>query len=49
MRELMANPEIAEKMQDRRLLRDSKMTAQQRISRAVNYFERKAAVKQGTP
>jgi len=49
MRELMANPEIAEKMQDRRLLRDSKMTAQQRISRAVNYLERKAAVKQGTP
>jgi hypothetical protein len=49
MRELMANPEIAEKMEDRRLLRESKMTAQQRITRAVNYLDRKAAAKQGTP
>lgn len=49
MRELMANPEIAEKIEDRRLLRESKMTAQQRITRAVNYLDRKAAAKQGTP
>ena len=49
MRELMASPAIAEKMADRRLLRESNMTAEQRIARAVNYLGRKAAAKQATP
>lgn len=44
-RELMANPAFQEKMADDRLLRDSKMTAEQRIARAVSYINRKAAAK----
>jgi hypothetical protein len=45
IREIMANPSLQEKMADARLRRDSKMTAEQRISRAVNYISRKAAAK----
>lgn len=44
-RELMANPAFQEKMADNRLLRDSKMTAQQRINRAVSYVTAKTATK----
>lgn len=40
---LMSDPDRMEKLADRMLMRDSKMTAQQRISRAVNYISRKAA------
>jgi hypothetical protein len=43
MRERMSNPEIAERMGERFLLRESNKTAQQRISRAVNYLNRKAS------
>jgi len=45
MRERMANPEFADKIAERMLLRDSRRTAQQRISRAVNYLNRKASIK----
>ena len=44
MRELMSTPDFMDKMADRMLLRSAKMTAQQRISRAVNYLNQKAAV-----
>lgn len=42
---MMADPDRMEKMADRMLIRDSKMTTQQRINRAVNYITRKAAAK----
>lgn len=42
---LMSDPDRMEKMADRMLLRDSKMTSQQRIGRAMNYIQRKAAAK----
>ena len=41
----MANPAMQEKIDEARLLRDSKMTTAQRINRAVNYISRKAAAK----
>jgi hypothetical protein len=44
MKERMADPRFAEKMADRMLLRDSRRTAQQRISRSVNYLNRKASI-----
>lgn len=44
IRERMSNPDVAEKIEEQRLLRDSKMTAQQRIQRAVGYVKRKAAI-----
>jgi hypothetical protein len=47
MHELMANQGVAERMAERRMLRDSNLTAQQRISRAVNYLSRKASMKAG--
>jgi hypothetical protein len=43
MRERMSNPEIVERMGERFLLRESNKTAKQRISRAVNYLNRKAS------
>jgi hypothetical protein len=49
MRERMADPAFAEKMGDRMLLRDSRRTAQQRISRAVNYLNRKASLQGSQP
>lgn len=42
---MMADPALAEKMQDARLLRDAQRTPEQRISRAVNYINRKNAAK----
>lgn len=44
IQERMRDPAIADKIEDQRLLRDSKMTAQQRIQRAVNYVSRKGAI-----
>ncbi len=41
----MADPAVAEKMQDSRLLREAKLTPQQRVTRAVNYLNRKEAAK----
>ena len=43
IQERMRDPAFADKMDDQRLLRDSKLTPQQRIQRAVNYVSRKAA------
>lgn len=45
LRELMANPEFAEKMADRMQARDSKRSPDQRINRAVGYLNQKAARK----
>ena len=45
MQAMMADPDRMEKMADRMLLRDAQMTTQQRINRAVNYIQRKAAAK----
>lgn len=45
MREMMANPEFAEKMADRMQARDSKRSPEQRINRAVGYLNQKAARK----
>ncbi|MCE9542668.1 MAG: hypothetical protein K8R38_04010 [Verrucomicrobia bacterium] len=42
---MMADPAFAEKMQDARLLRDAKQTPEQRITRAVNYINRKTNAK----
>jgi len=44
MKERMTDPRFVEKMADRMLLRDSRRTAQQRISRSVNYLNRKASI-----
>jgi hypothetical protein len=41
--EFFNRPEMAERMEDRRLAREAKMTPQQRIARAKRYFERKEA------
>ena len=49
MKERMADPRFAEKMADRMLLRDSRRTAQQRISRSVNYLNRKASIQAAQP
>lgn len=49
MRERMADPEFAEKAGERTLLRDSLRTAEQRISRAVNYLNRKASIQAVPP
>ena len=41
--EFFNRPEMAERMEDRRIAREAKMTPQQRIARAKRYFERKEA------
>jgi len=43
--EMMSNPDIQQKMEDRRLMRDSQLTSQQRVQRAVGYVARKEALK----
>lgn len=43
MQVMMSDPDRVEKFVDRMLLRDSKLSAQQRINRAVRYLNRKAA------
>lgn len=48
-RERMADPQFADKMAERMLLRDSRRTAQQRISRAVSYLNRKASIQAAQP
>ena len=45
IQERMRDPAFADKMDEQRLQRDSKLTPQQRIQRAVNYLNRKAAQK----
>jgi len=41
--DMMANSELGQKMQDSRLIQDAKQSAARRITRAVNYLNRKAA------
>jgi len=47
IQDMMANSELGQKMQDSRLVRQSQQTAEQRISRAESYLNRKAAAKAG--
>jgi len=44
-REFFNRPEVAERMEDRRLARDAKMTPTQRIERSRRYWERKIEAK----
>jgi hypothetical protein len=44
-REFFNRPEMAERMEDRRLARDAKMTPTQRIERSRRYWERKVEAK----
>jgi hypothetical protein len=43
-RELAADSSMAQTLEDRRSLRDSKMSPQQRINKAVSYIARKQAM-----
>jgi hypothetical protein len=43
MRELASGSGFFERMADQRILRDAKMSPQQRIQRSLSYLERKAA------
>lgn len=49
--EFFKRPEVQERMEDRRLARDAKMTPKQRIERSRRYWDRKAEAKYrgGTP
>jgi hypothetical protein len=40
--EFFNRPEVAERMEDRRLARDAKRTPEQRIERSKRYWDRKA-------
>lgn len=44
-REFFNRPEMAERMEERRMAREAKMTPEQRIERAKRYFDRKKAAK----
>lgn len=44
--EFFNRPEVAERMDERRMAREAKMTPKQRVERAQRYLERKAAMKQ---
>ena len=44
-REFFSRPEVKERMEDRRLAREAKMTPQQRIDRSQRYWDRKAEAK----
>jgi hypothetical protein len=44
-REFFTRPEVQERMEDRRLAREAKMTPQQRIDRSQRYWDRKAEAK----
>ena len=44
-REFFRRPEVADRMDERRLAREAKMTPQQRVERSKQYFERKQAAK----
>lgn len=48
-REFFSRPEVAERMDERRLAREAKMTPQQRVDRAKRYFERKQAAQSPSP
>jgi hypothetical protein len=43
--EFFNRPEVAERMDERRMAREAKMTPKQRVERAQRYLERKAAMK----
>jgi len=45
IQDMMANSEMGQKIQDAQLLRQAQQTAEKRITRAVNYLNRKAAAK----
>ncbi len=45
--EFFNRPEMAERMEERRMAREAKMTPEQRIQRSKRYFERKQALKSG--
>jgi len=45
--EFFSRPEVQERMEDRRLAREAKMTASQRIERSQRYWNRKAEAKYG--
>jgi hypothetical protein len=45
IQEMMANTEMGQKMQDSQLVRQAQQTAEKRITRAMNYLNRKAAAK----
>lgn len=44
-REFFSRPEVQERMEDRRLAREAKMTPRQRIDRSQRYWDRKAEAK----
>lgn len=48
VREIMSSPEMAERMEQRRLAREAKMTPEQRIERSKRYWERKTDAKSGS-
>lgn len=51
-REFFSRPEVQERMEDRRLAREAKMTPEQRIQRSQRYWDRKAEARYrggGTP
>ena len=43
--EFFNRPEVAERMDERRMAREAKMAPKQRLERAQRYLERKAAMK----
>ena len=45
--EFFSRPEVADRMDERRMAREAKMTPQQRVERSKQYFERKQAAKAG--
>jgi hypothetical protein len=47
--EFFNRPEVAERMDERRMAREAKMTPQQRVERAQRYFQRKQAAKSQRP
>jgi hypothetical protein len=46
--EMMSRPEVVERMEDRRIAREAKMTPEQRINRSKRYWDRKMAAKKPT-
>ena len=45
IQEMMANSEMGQKIQDARLLQDARQSTERRITRAMNYLNRKAAAR----
>lgn len=48
MREFFSSPDMQDRMEQRRSARDARMTPEQRMQRARNYFERKMGKTQGS-